>query len=151
MSLSTDADLSSPSDNTSRTRCKPFDSPLPSNDSTPSDVVALTSIYRPFGKILLSFVSCDVIQHHMDKLCPKQSPILNPHNIFFNCSFSGERLPYLPGLKVTGICRWTGHGFQGLKSHFRPNPNVKVGGERSILLVPTFVYLKKTNSMIKVF
>lgn len=53
-SLSTDTGLSSASDNNSRA---PFDSPLPSNNSTPSDVVALNRIYHPSGKILLSFVS----------------------------------------------------------------------------------------------
>lgn len=49
-SLSTDTGLSSASDNNSRA---PFDSPLPSNNSTPSDVVALNRIYHPSGKILL--------------------------------------------------------------------------------------------------
>ena len=63
-SLDSDGGLSSPSEKTSAARLKEFDRLLPNYLSRASDVVILTSIYRPTKRILLSFVSCVAIQHH---------------------------------------------------------------------------------------
>lgn len=68
-SLDSDGGLSSPREKTSATRLKEFGRLLPNYLSRASDVVILTSIYRPTKRILLSVVSCVAIQHHVD-ICP---------------------------------------------------------------------------------
>ena len=68
-SLDSDGGLSSPSEKTSAARLKEFGRLLPNYLSRASDVVILTSIYRPTKRILLSFVSCVAIQRHVD-ICP---------------------------------------------------------------------------------
>ena len=73
--------LSLPSDKTSEPRWKAFDYPQKDYPNTASDILVLTSIYRPTKRILLSCVSCIPIhnaniQKNVGKLKKKTFKVL---------------------------------------------------------------------------